>query len=48
MPGGALFVEHGYRQGAKVRALFDAAHLRDVETANDVEKRERVTSGVKG
>jgi len=48
VPGGALFVEHGYRQGAKVRALFDAAHLRDVETANDVEKRERVTSGVKG
>jgi release factor glutamine methyltransferase len=44
-PGGALLVEHGYRQGAKVRALFDAAGLRDVETAVDVERRERVTSG---
>ena len=46
-PGGALLVEHGYRQGAKVRALFDAARLRDVETAHDVERRERVTSGFK-
>jgi release factor glutamine methyltransferase len=46
-PGGALLVEHGYRQGAKVRALFDAASLRDVETAHDVERRERVTSGFK-
>ena len=46
-PGGALLVEHGYRQGAKVRALFDAAGLRDVETAHDVERRERVTSGFK-
>jgi len=44
-PGGALLVEHGWDQGAAVRALFEAAGFVDVDTARDVEQRERVTTG---
>jgi release factor glutamine methyltransferase len=44
-PGGWLLVEHGWRQGAATRALFDAAGFVDVETARDLEDRERVTLG---
>lgn len=44
-PGGWLLVEHGWTQGAAVRALFANAGLVEVETAQDLEHRERVTLG---
>ena len=44
-PGGWLLVEHGLEQGPAVRALFVAAGLEGVETARDLEDRERVTFG---
>ena len=44
-PGGWLLVEHGLEQGAAVRALFAGAGLEAVETARDLEDRERVTLG---
>lgn len=43
--GGVLLIEHGWEQGEAVRALFTAAGFVDVDTARDVEQRERVTSG---
>jgi len=43
--GGWLLVEHGWEQGAAVRALFEAAGLADVATGRDLEQRDRVTSG---
>lgn len=45
---GWLLVEHGWRQGAAVRALFEAAGFNDVATATDLEGRDRVTSGCRG
>jgi release factor glutamine methyltransferase len=45
VPGGWLLVEHGYEQGAAVRALFSAAGLAAVATERDLEQRERVTLG---
>lgn len=45
VPGGWLLLEHGWRQGPAVRALFAAAGLIDIETAVDLEQRERVTLG---
>lgn len=45
LPGGWLLVEHGYDQGAAVRALFTAAGLDSVATERDLEQRERVTLG---
>ena len=44
-PGGWLLVEHGWRQGDAVRALFAASGFVDVATARDLEDRERVTLG---
>ena len=44
-PGGWLLVEHGWRQGEAVRALFLAAGFADVTTARDLEGRDRVTLG---
>lgn len=44
-PGGWLLVEHGLEQGARVRALFARAGLEQVDTARDLEDRERVTLG---
>ena len=44
-PGGWLLVEHGWRQGEAVRALFAAAGFTAVESARDLEDRERVTLG---
>lgn len=44
-PGGWLLVEHGWRQGAAVRALFVEAGLEQVVTERDLEARERVTLG---
>jgi release factor glutamine methyltransferase len=45
LPGGWLLVEHGWRQGAAVRALFVAAGFTDVTTERDLEDRDRVTLG---
>ena len=46
--GGWLLVEHGWKQGAAVRALFADAGFIDIETARDLEGRERVTLGRRG
>ena len=45
--GGWLLVEHGYDQGAAVRALFAAAGFTDIATRRDLEHRERCTGGRK-
>lgn len=45
VPGGWLLVEHGYDQGAAVRALFEQAQLIDVGTRRDYGGRERATAG---
>lgn len=42
---GRLLIEHGFEQGAAVRALFQAAGLVEVRTVRDLEDRERVTCG---
>jgi release factor glutamine methyltransferase len=44
-PGGMLLVEHGYDQGAAVRALFAAAGLGSIETRRDLGGQERATAG---
>ena len=44
-PGGWLLVEHGFDQGPAVRALFEAAGLRQTATHRDAEGRDRVTAG---
>lgn len=44
-PGGWLLIEHGWDQGAAIRALFDAAGFAEVETAQDLEQRDRITLG---
>lgn len=46
VPGGWLLVEHGHDQGEAVRGVFRAAGLIDVDTARDLEGRERVTLGL--
>lgn len=43
--GGWLLVEHGWRQGAAVRALFESAGFVDIATERDLEQRDRVTLG---
>jgi release factor glutamine methyltransferase len=43
--GGWLLLEHGYDQGAAVRALLEAAGLIEIETARDIEARDRVSLG---
>lgn len=43
--GGWLLVEHGWEQGAAVRALFEANGFESVETVQDWERRDRVTLG---
>ena len=45
LPGGWLLIEHGWTQGAAVRALLDAAGLVEVGTHQDLEQRDRVTLG---
>jgi len=42
---GWLLLEHGWEQGAAVRALLAAAGFIDIDTAQDLEGRERVTLG---
>jgi len=44
-PGGWLLLEHGFEQGAAVRALLGGAGFISVETLGDLEGRERVTRG---
>lgn len=44
---GHLIIEHGFDQGAAVRALFNAAGLSGVATFSDVAGRERATLGVR-
>lgn len=43
--GGHLALEHGYRQGAAVRALFHTASLEGVRTEIDLQGHPRVTVG---
>ncbi|HET8701191.1 MAG TPA: peptide chain release factor N(5)-glutamine methyltransferase, partial [Nitrococcus sp.] len=43
--GGHLALEHGYRQGAAVRALFHAAGFEAVRTEVDLQRHPRVTLG---
>lgn len=43
---GWLLLEHGWEQGAAVRALLQASGFAEVATHRDIEARERVTSGV--
>lgn len=46
-PQGWLLIEHGYNQGAAVRALFAAAGFERIETRRDLAGLERVTGGKK-
>lgn len=48
VPGGWLLLEHGWEQGDAVRALLVAAGLVEVETARDLEHRDRVSFGRRG
>jgi release factor glutamine methyltransferase len=44
-PGGGLFVEHGYDQAARCRALLAQADYRDVTSRRDLAGFERVSGG---
>lgn len=44
-PGCFLLVEHGYRQGEKVRELFASYGYVAIETSRDLADRDRVTQG---
>jgi release factor glutamine methyltransferase len=44
-PGGWLLLEHGWNQGAAVRALLGRAGYLEVFTARDLENRDRVSGG---
>jgi len=45
LPGGWLLLEHGWQQGAPVRALIEAAGFTEVQTEPDLEGRDRVSLG---
>lgn len=45
--GGWLLFEHGFEQGAAVRALLEQSGYRGVFTAHDLEQRERVSGGTR-
>lgn len=45
LPGGWLLIEHGWEQGAAIRALFTQAGFVQVSTERDLEQRDRVTCG---
>lgn len=47
-PGGWLLLEHGWEQGAAVRALLAAAGFNQVASVHDLEGRERVSLGCLG
>ncbi len=44
-PGGWLLLEHGWDQGAAIRALLEEAGFVEVDTAVDLEQRDRVSLG---
>ena len=44
-PGGWLLIEHGWEQGAAVRALMRQAGLVEVSTARDLALHERISLG---
>lgn len=44
-PGGWLLMEHGWNQGDAVRALLHASGYDEVFTAQDLERRDRVSGG---
>ena len=48
LPGGWLLLEHGWEQGAAVRALLHVAGFTQVSSVRDLEGRERVTLGCLG
>ena len=48
LPGAWLLIEHGWEQGAPVRALLQDAGLVEVATARDLEQRDRVSLGRAG
>ena len=43
--GGWLLIEHGWEQGAAVRALLQAGGFREIATARDIEQRDRISFG---
>lgn len=45
--GGWLLLEHGYGQGAAVRAVLQQSGFVDISTARDLEDRERVSGGIR-
>ncbi len=45
VPGGALYLEHGYDQGEDVRDLFARAGYADIETLLDLNGQARITMG---
>lgn len=45
LPGGWLLIEHGWDQGAAIRALFESAGFAEVQTVQDLEQRDRITLG---
>jgi len=47
VPGGCLLIEHGYNQGATVRALLEAQGLRPVCSWQDLAGHDRVSTGVR-
>ncbi|WES70668.1 peptide chain release factor N(5)-glutamine methyltransferase [Superficieibacter sp. HKU1] len=47
LPEGVLLLEHGWRQGEAVRALFTAAGYQQVETCQDYGGNERLTLGLR-
>ncbi|MBO4681421.1 MAG: peptide chain release factor N(5)-glutamine methyltransferase [Clostridiales bacterium] len=47
LPGGAVFVEHGYLQGEAVRRLCGEAGFENVGTVRDYGGNERVTWGIR-
>ena len=42
-PGGVMLLEHGWKQGAAVRALFDNAGYRQAQTCRDYGDNDRLT-----
>lgn len=45
MPDGLMLLEHGWKQGAAVRALFGDAGYHDVTTCRDYGDNDRLTTG---
>ena len=45
--GGALYVEHGYDQGERVRSIFESGCFVNVHTGKDYAGNERFTCGIK-